>query len=82
MAEQTQWHPDVEGNAQNQNRERNQRGKDDDVWRITDVADHWLGQYKCFFYSFTLTVWPANRLIRPVTDGSRCGHLAKAVMTI
>ena len=40
MGEQAQWNKKVENNPHYQNRERDQRGEDDDVWRIAGGVGH------------------------------------------
>ena len=41
MGEQAQWNKKVENNPHYQNRERDQRGEDDDVWRIAGGSRSW-----------------------------------------
>ena len=40
MGEQAQWHKKVEDNPHYQNQEQDQRGEDDDVWRIAGGIGH------------------------------------------
>ena len=40
MGEQTQRHQEIQDNPHNQNRERDQRGEDHEVWRIAGGIGH------------------------------------------